>query len=312
MSAGAGPRPLLLVVGGCGGLVGRAVLEEFSSDHRIRSVHRHPAEGEPEHGVEWIRQDAAEVPAWEPILEGVDTILVSAWFRQAPRRRFVRLGAGLVRLVRAADRAGIRRLVHLSVPDAPEELERTLPYLTEKRAVDRAIRESSLQYTIVRPTMLFAERDRLLTVLLGLAARYRRLPMFGDGTYHVSPLASRDLSRIVRREGAAGSRTTITVGGPRRWEYRELTDELFRSLGLPARYVSLSPRNSVRLAALLEALGSSLVYAYEIRWLLSDRLGVPPYPGLPQPLETVEPFLARQARRLRQGAPPPGGRGPAR
>jgi uncharacterized protein YbjT (DUF2867 family) len=311
MSAGSGTQPLLLVVGGCGGLVGRAVLEEFSPDHRIRSVHRHPVASEAQRGVEWVSGDAGDVADWGPALHGVDTVLVTAWLRQASRRTFARLGGGLVRLVRAADRAGVRRLVHLSVPDAPQDLERSLPYLAEKRAVDRAVRESSVRYSIVRPTMLFGEKDRLLSVLLRLASRYRRLPMFGDGSYHVSPLAARDLARIVRREGEAGARSTIVAGGPRRWEYRELTDELFRALSLPPKYVSISPRNSVRLARVLEGLGSSLVYAYEIRWLLSDLLGTPAYAGLPQPLAPVESFLAEEARRLRGDSRGPRRTGPS-
>ena len=83
MSRSPGARPLLLVVGGCGGLVGRAVLEEFSRDHDIRSVHRHPVAREAEHGVEWVRGDAATVGDWTPLLAGVDTVLNLAWYRQS-------------------------------------------------------------------------------------------------------------------------------------------------------------------------------------------------------------------------------------
>jgi hypothetical protein len=49
----------------------------------------------------------------------------------------------------------------------------------------------------------------------------------------------------------------------------------------------------------METLGSTLLYAYEVEWLLSDLLGLPPYEGLSQPLESVEPFLDSEARRLR-------------
>jgi hypothetical protein len=84
-----------------------------------------------------------------------------------------------------------------------------------------------------------------------------------------------------------------------RWRYRTLTDEMFARLGLRPRYVHFSPRGSVRLARFLESLGSSLLYAYEVEWLLSDLLGLPPYEGLETPLEPVEPFLTQEAVRLR-------------
>ncbi|MGP8110452.1 MAG: SDR family oxidoreductase [Thermoplasmata archaeon] len=299
MSRSPGGRPLLLVVGGCGGLVGRAVLEEFSRDHEIRSVHRHPVAQEAERGVEWVRGDAATVGDWTPLLAGVDTVLNLAWYRQSSARRFSRLAAGLIRLVEAADRAGVPRFTHVSVPDAPEEMERNLPYLAFKRSVDRALAGSRLPYAIVRPTMLFAERDVLLTVMLRTMARYRRLPMFGDGSYHISPLAVRDLARILRRETARGARATVNAGGPDRWVYRSLTDRLFEELRIAPRYFTLSPTNSVRLARFLETFGSSLLYAYEVKWLLSDLLGLPAYEGLDPPLEPVGPFLRREAARVR-------------
>ncbi|HYA10924.1 MAG TPA: NAD(P)H-binding protein [Thermoplasmata archaeon] len=306
MSGVPGERPLLLVVGGCSGLVGRAVLAEFARDHRIRSVHRRPTGTEATAKVDVRPLDVAADLDWGPYLDGVDTVLNLAWYRQARRRRFVRLADGLVRLVRAAEAAGVRRFVHVSVPDAPPRLETDLPYLAQKRRVDRTVEASRLDYVIVRPTMLFGPRDVLLSVMLRTMRRYHRFPMFGDGEYHVSPVSVTDVASVLRREAAEGGRRNVTVGGPRRWRYRDLTDELFRVAGLPPKYFHLGPANSVRLAALLETLGSSLIYAYEVEWLLSDMLGLPPYVGLERPLADVGPFLQGLVRG-REGGPSQGG-----
>jgi len=299
MTDGTGDRPLLLVVGGCTGLVGRAVLREFGPTHRIRSLHRRPTEAEASGGVEVVAGDAREIADWGPYLRGVDTVLNLAWYREPRHRHFVRLADGLLRLVRDAEAAGVRRFVHVSVPDAPPRMETDLPYLAQKRRVDRAIEASRLSYAIVRPTMLFGPRDVLLTVMLRTIQRYHRFPMFGDGLYHVSPIATGDLAAILRREGERGARTNVMVGGPERWVYRDLTDAMFRALGRSPRYVRLSPANSVRLASFLERVGSSLLYAYEVEWLLADLLGLPPYEGLGRPLASAGPFLESEAGRLR-------------
>ncbi len=295
MSSPADPRPLLLVVGGCGGLVGRAVLEEFGPSHRIRSVHRQPSSAESARGVEVRALDVASCRDWSVTLEGVDTVLTLAWYRQARPRRFAALADGLVSLIQQAEGTGVRRFLHVSVPDAPSRLEKELPYLVEKRRVDRALEASPLAYAIVRPTMLFGRHDKLLTVMVRTARRYRRLPLFGDGEYHVSPLAVRDFAAILRRESAGERRRNVVVGGPHRYRYIELTAALFRALGLPERYLHLSRAGALRLARLLEALGSSLLYEYEVEWLLADMLGLEPYSGLDRPLHPVEEFLGEAA-----------------
>lgn len=290
--------PRILLVGGGGGLVGRAVLHEFSGDHLLRSVHRHPTPRERERGVEWVEADVGSVRDWSPLLKEVDIVLNLAWYRSGSARRFRPLAEGLLRLVTDAQRSSIRRFVHLSVPDAPRELEERLPYLSFKRQVDRAIEASGLPYLILRPTMLFGPRDVLLTAMMRVMHRYRRFPIFGDGAYHLSPLASSDLARILRREIARPGSRSVLLGGPRRYTYRELTDLLWKALGLRPRYWEVSPANSVRLARLLEVLGSHLLYVYEVRWLLSDMLGLDPYPGLEPPLLPVEPFIEAEARRF--------------
>jgi len=169
--------------------------------------------------------------------------------------------------------------------------------MVRKREVDAAVSHSHLEYSIVRPTMLFGPRDKLLTVMLRTARRWHRLPMFGDGEYHISPIAVVDLARIVRREARRPRRATVDAGGPKRWRYRDLCELMFDSLGRTPRYLRMSPGNGRRLARLLEIVGSTLLYAYEVDWLVSDRLGLAPYEGLERPLEPVEGFLRGEAAR---------------
>ena len=289
----------MLLVGGGGGLVGRHVLAEFERDWSIRSLHRHATPHERLAGTEWIYGDAGTVRDWRPLLEHIDLVINLAWYRFGNERRFAPLADGLLRLVRTAEAMGVPRFVHLSVPDAPPSLETGLPYLVHKRRVDRALESSRLSYLILRPTMLFAPRDVLLTVMTRSIARYHVFPMFGDGEYHASPIAAADVARILRREIDRPGSRNVLIGGPERWRYRDLTDRIFRALGLRPRYVRLSPRNSIRLARFLETVGSTLLYAYEVEWLLSDMLGLPPYEGLSTPLVSVAPFLDAEAARRR-------------
>jgi hypothetical protein len=136
--------------------------------------------------------------------------------------------------------------------------------------------------------------------------RYRFFPLFGDGEYHVSPLAVADLAHILRVEAERPGTRNVPVGGPKRWRYRDLTDRMFRALGQPAHYWRMSARNSVLLAGLVESVGSSLLYMYEVEWLISDMLGLPAYPGLDRPLTPVEPFLDAMGARIAGHGSSPG------
>jgi len=292
-------RPTLLLVGGGTGLVGRHVVSEFVPDWRIVSLHRHAPPAETAGGVVFAPGDATTISDWTPLLRGVDLVINVAWYRSGSLRRFRPLTEGLLRLIAAADRVQVPRFLHISVPDSPVSMESSLPYMYCKRRVDRAIEKSGLSYAIVRPTMLFAPRDKLVTVMMRTMWRYHRFPMFEDGGYHISPIATVDLARVLRREAMGTERHNVTVGGPRRWRYRDLTDAMFAALGLPPKYFHLSGRGAIRLARLLESVGSSLLYAYEVEWLLSDMLGLSPYAGLEPPLTPLEPFLGEEAARLR-------------
>lgn len=277
--------------------MGRAVLPELLPHFRIRSIHRHLAVNEGS-AVEWVRADVKAVEDWAPLLVDVQVVLNLAWYRWDSEDAFRTLHDGLRRLLGAAVRARVSRFLQVSVPAAPASIETALPYLVYKRRFDAALEASGLSYRIVRPTMLFGPGDVLLGVMMRLMRRYPVFPMFGDGSYHVSPVAVVDLARVLLGEARGSGRGILDLGGPERMTYRELTDRMFRLLGKRPRYWGWSGPTARRLTALLVALGSTTLYPYEVEWLMSDMLGLPPHQGLDTPLKTVEPYLIQVAGNL--------------
>ncbi len=275
--------------------MGRAVLPELRPHFRIRSVHRHLAANEGR-DIEWVRADVGDIQDWAPLLKETQVVLNLAWYRWESEATFRALRDGLRRLVEASKSARVDRFVQVSVPPAPPSLETGLPYLVYKRQVDAAISESGLSHRIVRPTLLFGRRDVLLSVMMRTMRRYPLFPMFGDGSYHVSPIAAADLARVLRREAQGSGQGTMDLGGPERFTYRDLTDRMFRVLGKSPRYWKLSATGARRLTRLMVALGSTSLYPYEVEWLMSDMLGLPPYEGLDTPLQPVGPFIEELAR----------------
>jgi uncharacterized protein YbjT (DUF2867 family) len=291
------PNRRLLLAGGGGGLLGRAVLSELLPAWSVRSVHRHRAANETPPEVEWVACDIAGVGDWDALLRDCDAVVNLAWYRWAAPSRFQSLFEGSLRLLAAAKRAEIP-FVQVSVPPAPARLERELPYLVFKRRLDEAVRSAGVPYAIVRPSLLFGPGDVLLSVMLRSIRRYPVFPMFGDGRYRIAPVAAHDVARLLASQLEQPANTTVDVGGPAIYRYRDVTDRMYELLAKRPRYWRLSDRGAVRLAALLRSLGSTKLYAYEVEWLLSDSLGIGPTPMLPGPLERIEPFLEREATLL--------------
>lgn len=297
MSRGGATRRVLLVGGG-GGLLGRALLPELADRFEVRSVHRHLVPLEATAGVEFVPGDVQTLRQWGPLLEDVDAVVNVTWYRYGNTTRFRRLYEGLHALLEESKARRIDRFIHVSVPAAPPNLEANLPYLRFKRKFDAELLASGLSVWIPRPTMMFAPGDRLLTVLLRLAHRYGRLPLFAGGHSHLSPVAASDVARAIAGSVDGTNVGPQDLGGPVRYEYRELTELLFRALGRPARYLSLGRRGSLAVAQLVQDLGSELIYAYEVEWLLADLLGLPPYDAFVAPPQRVERFIDHEARQL--------------
>jgi uncharacterized protein YbjT (DUF2867 family) len=290
-------HPTLLLAGGGSGLLGRALLEEFSSDWTVRSVHRAPVPREARHGIELVHGDLTVLPDFDRLVDGVDAVVNVAWYRWGSERKFLALYEGLGRLLDAARRHDVPFL-QVSVPTAPAHLETGIPYLTYKRRFDASVRASGLPYAVVRPTLMFAPGDVLLGVMLRSIRRYPFFPMFGDGNYRISPVAAADVAKLIRAFVVAPPNATVDVGGPVSYRYREVTDWMYRLCGKRPRYWNLSPGGGVRLARLAQSLGSSLLYAYEVEWLLSDTLALPPTPRVTWPMRRVEPYLRSEAELL--------------
>jgi uncharacterized protein YbjT (DUF2867 family) len=302
MSAAPHQRRVLLLGGG-GGLLGRAVLETLAPSWAIRSVHRAPIAREAELGVEFLAHDLEKPIDGSTMLDGVDAVVNLAWYRWGSERRFRALGDALVRLAEQARSRGVP-FVQVSVPPGPPDLERTLPYFVHKRRLDAAVQEAVSGYAILRPTLMFGPGDVLLGVMLRSIRSFPVFPMFGDGEYRISPIAAADVSRVVGCALEAPSNATQDLGGPHAYRYRDVTDRMYRLLGRTPRYWRLGPRGAVRLARAMEMLGSTRLYAYEVRWLLTDTLALPPAEGVPAGLTAVEPYLRDAAQRLTHGPVP--------
>ena len=155
-------------------------------------------------------------------LEGVCTLYNTFWVRfDHGKTSFANAIESSRMLFFAAKRAGVQRIVHLSITNP--SLDSPLPYFRGKALVEYALAQSGVPYSIVRPTWIFGgERDVLTN---NIAWILRRMPAFalpGDGAYPVQPVHVDDLARICADAGRASGDIVIDAAGPETMPFRDL------------------------------------------------------------------------------------------
>ena len=156
---------------------------------------------------------------------------------------------GTRNVVEAAKAAGIRRFVQqgaLGTIDDP-----ALHYASSKARADRIVEESGLDWTVLKPSLLFGLRDGFFNILAGLVRMSPGVvPLTGGGASRFQPLAVEDHARIIAATFAddATIGQTYELGGPRTWTYKEIVQEVLRGMGARRLLVPM-PVALIRLVA---------------------------------------------------------------
>ncbi|MBM4063078.1 MAG: NAD-dependent epimerase/dehydratase family protein [Planctomycetes bacterium] len=232
----------LHVVTGALGYTGRALTARLlAAGHRVRTLTNSPGRPNPFGPALEIHPLAFGDPgALCRSLEGAAVLHNTYWVR-FDHRLFT--FAGAVRdtkaLFAAAARAGVGRIVHVSILHADEADD--LGYYRGKHELEDALRASGLPHSIVRPGVLFGRGDILVN---NIAWVLRHLPLFGvfgDGGYALRPLFVDDMAALMAAQAQRTGNSTVDAVGPERFTYLELVRALRAILGVRRPIVRVPP-----------------------------------------------------------------------
>jgi nucleoside-diphosphate-sugar epimerase len=204
----------------------------IESGRGVRTLTHHTGREHPLQGtVEALPYQFDDPLALARSLEGISTLYNTYWVRfERGRTTFAGAVTNSRALFDAARRAGVARIVHLSI--ANPSLDSPLPYYRGKALVEQALADAQVPYAIVRPTWIFGGGQDILAN--NIAWILRRMPVFvvpGDGRYPVQPVHVDDLAQICLRAAEGGTEVVVDAAGPDRLAFVELVGAIGRALG---------------------------------------------------------------------------------
>lgn len=209
----------VLVVGGTGFLGGHLCRELVARDHEVAALSRHPDEADLSRAVESVAGDATDYDAIEAAFAGRDAVVylvaLSPLFRPrgGERRHFAVHLAGTEHAVRAAERHDVGRFIHLSAlgadPDGPTT------YLRAKGQAEDVVRGSTLDWTIVRPSVAFGKGGEFVP-FTKLLAPWPVAPLPGGGRTPFQPIWVQELVELLADalESDRHIGESYDIGGP--------------------------------------------------------------------------------------------------
>jgi nucleoside-diphosphate-sugar epimerase len=248
-----------IFVTGASGFIGQNLIKRHpeSSDYSIKVLTRRPlpefaSDGRPQQ----VLGNLLDPETYQTELAGSDAVVhLAAVTGRAARDESQRVNVEGTRvLLQACRAAGVSRFLHISTIAAGYPDQRHYSYAQSKAQAERLVRESGLDFAIIRPTVVIGEQSPLWNTLLKIAG----LPIVplpeGARSVRVQPIHVKDVVRGIELllESERFDGEVLELGGPQPLTLREFLGLIQKALrGAPSRILRV-PLGPIR--ALLAAM----------------------------------------------------------
>ena len=237
------------MVGGTGTLGRQIARRALDDGHQVRCMVRTPRKASflQEWGCELTRGNLLQPDSLDYALDGVDAVIDAATSRpDDPKSIYVTDWDGKLNLMRACERADVKRFVFLSLLGAHRH--RSVPLMDIKACTENFLESSEFDYTILQGAAF----------MQGVISQFA-IPVLESQTVWVSgsPTAisymnTQDVARfaVAALDRPETIRNSFPVVGPKAWNSGELVQFCERCTGKSARVFRMGPAPILALQAI--------------------------------------------------------------
>lgn len=215
----------MILLTGATGFLGEFVLEELvQRGHEVTCFVRKTSNVEKIKHLN-VRYEYGELDDYNSICEALKgkkalINIASLGFGHAPN------------IINACEEMGIKRAIFVSTTGIFTKLNPDSKGI--RLAAEKLIKESDLDYTIIRPTMIYGTpKDRNMWRLVRYLKKLPVLPILGSGTYLQQPVFVKDLAHVIVNayEKNVSIRKAYNISGAKPLTYNEVVDITGKALG---------------------------------------------------------------------------------
>lgn len=253
----------MILVAGSTGYIGQHLVRRLiEQGEKPRCLVRDPQKAArlfPLEKIEVARGDTTQPDILVEAVRGVETVVHAAFMtadrKESPGNHYEATNVqGTANLIKACEEAGVRHVIEMSgLGTRPDK---SGSYMQGRYLAEKMLKESSLDWTIIQPSVLFGKDAPFIKGLADLVRSSPVVPLIGGGKMMFQPIYVEDVVSVVLRVLAEPERyrqQTFTIGGPEYYSFTQIIDALLHAMH-KSRLKAPAPRPLVGAgAAVLEA-----------------------------------------------------------
>lgn len=226
----------MLLITGATGFVGRRLLKKIIDKKiKVRCLIRNKKKIDGGNELEIIQGDLSDRDTLYDATLGVDTVVhLAAVIKSSDPSEFMNVNVqGTRNLVEACIKNEVKKIIYVSSLDAV--LNETNIYGKTKAIGEDIIKNSNIDYIILRPSLIYGRGSKDITLLTELINRYPLIPVVGSGEGKLQPVYVDDVcDTIVKLIESDKKNKIYHIAGEQKISLNDLIDKI---AGLSSRQV---------------------------------------------------------------------------